>query len=190
MQVNKTKRLVRWLFILTAAMFGFGFLLVPLYKTMCTTFGINGKPNATAQAYDSQHAIIDTSREVTVEFLTTLPSTLDYEFYPRVRKIVLHPGELKRVTFYAKNRSKNDMVVQAIPSITPGIAAKYLIKTECFCFTQQKFAAHFGMDMPVLFHLDPELPKDVKTVTLSYTMFDVTDRVRQGPEREEEKRNG
>ena len=169
------KRSVRWLVGIAVGMFGFGFMLVPLYRTMCTTFGINGKTNVAPIAYDAEHTFIDKSRWITVEFITTLPSTLDWDFYPRVQKVKIHPGELKRVAFYAKNKTNKDMVVQAIPSITPGVAAQYLKKTECFCFTQQRFAAHYSMDMPVLFHLDPEIPKEVKTVTLSYTMFDITD---------------
>lgn len=190
MESDKTKRLVRKLVVLVILMFGFGFMLIPMYKSMCIALGINGKTNVTAFAYDAEHAVIDKTREVTVEFITNLPSTMDYDFYPRVKKITLHPGELKRVMFYARNRSNQDMIVQAIPSVTPGIAAKYFVKTECFCFKQQKFEAHFGMDMPVLFHLDLELPKEVKTITLAYTMFDVTDRVNSGLPSKEEKQNG
>jgi len=94
-----------------------------------------------------------------------------------IKKIKIHPGEVAKLAFYAENQSDHRMTVQAIPSVTPGIAAKYVKKTECFCFTQQTLNAHEGMNMPLLFHLDRDLPSTVKTLTLSYTLFDVTDRV-------------
>lgn len=88
----------------------------------------------------------------------------------------MHPGEIVKLAFYAENKTDYTMTVQAIPSVTPGIAAKYLKKTECFCFTQQTLNGHEAMNMPLLFHLDTDLPKNVNTVTLSYTLFDVTGR--------------
>ena len=172
------KRNVKLLILLTAiviGMFGFAFALVPIYNTLCKTLGINGKTNPEAIAYDVSKAKIE-KREVLVEFIATNNGGVPWKFYPKVNKLRVHPGEIARLAFYAENTTDHAMVVQAIPSVTPGIAAKYLKKTECFCFTQQTLNGHEGMDMPLLFHLDPDLPNNVKTITLSYTLFDVSDK--------------
>lgn len=177
MKARSNKRLVTVLGIVVVGMFGFGFALVPIYNSLCKVLGINGKTSGQAAVYDQAKAQVDKSRTITVEFITTKNTTLPWKFYPRVRKLKMHPGEVKKISFYAENDSNRRMTVQAIPSVTPSIAAKYLKKTECFCFTQQTFESREGMDMPVLFHFDTELPKNIKTVTLSYTLFDVTGRV-------------
>lgn len=173
-KAKKKKRLPIILGMVALGMFGFGFALVPIYNSLCKNLGINGKTNTQAIAYDERHATIDTSREVLVEFVATNNSGVPWAFYPKITKIRVHPGEIAKLAFYAENKTDNPMTVQAIPSVTPGIAAKYLKKTECFCFTQQTLNGHEAMNMPLLFHLDPDLPKNVKTITLSYTLFDVT----------------
>lgn len=170
-------RLVVYLAVLVIGMFGFGFALVPIYNSLCKTFGINGKTNGEAVAYVSTDDKIAKDRIIQVEFVATNNSSIPWAFYPRITKIHVHPGEIAKLAFYAENKSDHRMTVQAIPSVTPGIAAKYLKKTECFCFTQQTLNGHEAMDMPLLFHLDKELPENVHTVTLSYTLFDVTDKV-------------
>ncbi|KTD31534.1 cytochrome c oxidase assembly protein [Legionella israelensis] len=170
-------RLIVKLLCVVIGMFAFGFALVPIYNSLCKSLGINGRTNAQAVAYDVQKIKIDKTRMVTVEFVATNNSSVPWAFYPKTRKLKVHPGDIARLAFYAENKTNYPMTVQAIPSVTPGIAAKYLKKTECFCFTQQTLNGHEAMDMPLLFHLDPELPKYVKTVTLSYTLFDVTGRV-------------
>lgn len=157
-------------------MFGFGFALVPLYNVMCKQLGINGKTSGQV-AYHAQ--TVDKNRNLTVEFVTTMNEDLHWDFHPINRKVRLHPGELKRVAFYAENKTDKTMVVQAIPSVSPSLAAKYLKKTECFCFARQSLKPHEHMEMPVLFHMDTELPKEISTVTLSYTLFDVTARKRR-----------
>lgn len=177
--INRHKKLVSILALIVLGMFGFAFALVPIYNSICKTLGINGKV-----FYEEGMATIasvhpDKTREIVVEFVATHNSALPWLFYPRVKKIRIHPGQMAKLAFYAENQSNASMTVQAIPSITPGIAANYLKKTECFCFTQQTLNAHEGMDMPLLFHLDPNLPADVKTITLAYTLFDVTDRIPQ-----------
>jgi cytochrome c oxidase assembly protein subunit 11 len=162
------------LWILTAiviGMFGFGFALVPLYNTFCRVLGVNGKTSQVA--YTKGQGRVDKTRWVTMQFVTT-NNVGPWKFKATTKRIRVHPGEMKRVSFYVENDSEREMVVQAIPSVTPGIAAKYLKKTECFCFTQQTLGPHEAMDMPLLFHLDPELAQEVKTVTLSYTLYDVT----------------
>ncbi len=165
----KNRRLLWALILIGCGMFGFGFALVPLYTAMCKVLGINGKPENTSMV---QSQTVDKNRMVTVEFIANTNADLPWDFYPLVKKVQLHPGENKIINYYAKNNSPSSMTVQAIPSISPGLAAKYLKKTECFCFTQQTFAAHEGREMPVLFHLDADLPKDIHTLTLAYTMFD------------------
>lgn len=171
------RKLVVTLGILVLSMFAFGFALVPIYNSLCKTLGINGKTNTQAIAYDANKVKIAADREVQVEFVATNNSGVPWDFYPKIQKIKVHPGELVKLAFYAENKTDFPMTVQAIPSVTPGIAAKYLKKTECFCFAQQRLNGHEAMNMPLLFHLDPDLPKEVRTVTLAYTLFDVTDKV-------------
>ncbi|VEG91680.1 cytochrome c oxidase assembly protein [Legionella spiritensis] len=177
MAVKGHAKLVLTLFVVVIGMFAFGFALVPIYNSLCKTFGINGKTNQQAIAYDAKDAIVAKDREVTVEFVATNNGNVPWAFYPKVKKLTVHPGEIAKLAFYAENQSRYRMTVQAIPSVTPGIAAKYLKKTECFCFTQQTLNGHEAMDMPLLFHLDTDLPANIRTITLSYTLFDVTSRI-------------
>lgn len=155
----------------TLSMFGFGFAMIPLYNVLCKNLGINGKTDK--NAYDTSSEI-DLTRSIRVEFMTNNNNYLPWDFYPRLQHIQLHPGENILIYFAAKNNSKNPMTVQAIPSVSPGLAARYLKKTECFCFTQQTFTPGQHRDMPVLFHIDPHLPKNINTITLAYTLFDTT----------------
>lgn len=178
MKANQHSKLLILLTAIIISMFAFAFVLIPIYNSICKEFGINGKPDMKAVGYDPKTAKIATSREVTVEFVATNNSGLPWAFYPKTRKIKIHPGEMAKLSFYAENKTDHRMTVQAIPSITPGLAAKYLKKTECFCFTQQTLNGHEAMDMPLLFHLETDLPSNIKTMTLSYTLFDVTNRVK------------
>ena len=177
MVVKNHAKLVVVLAAIVLGMFGFGFALVPIYNKLCSALGINGKTNPKAIAYDVSKAKI-AEREVVVEFVATNNGGVPWAFYPKTRKLKVHPGEIAKLAFYAENTTDHSMTVQAIPSVTPGIAAKYLKKTECFCFTQQTLNGHEAMDMPLLFHLDTDLPTNVKTITLAYTLFDVTDRAK------------
>jgi cytochrome c oxidase assembly protein subunit 11 len=170
------QKLILRLVVVVLGMFGFGFALVPIYNSLCKNLGINGKTNPQAIAYTASTDKIATHREVVVEFVATNNSGLPWSFYPQVKKITVHPGAMVKLAFYAENKTDHKMIVQAIPSVTPGIAAKYLKKTECFCFTQQTLNGHEAMNMPLLFHLDRDLPEEINTVTLSYTLFDVTNR--------------
>ena len=107
-----------------------------------------------------------------MQFVTTINANLsNWEFYPKVTAVNLHPGENQRVLFYAKNNTDQEMTVQAIPSVTPGLAAQYVKKTECFCFTQQTLKPHETKIMPLLFHIDKASLNDINTLTLSYTLF-------------------
>jgi len=166
---KRNRRLLIGLSLGVVAMFGFGFAMVPLYTLMCKTLGLNGKyTNGVVAKADT----VDNNRVVTVEFLATKNNGLPWDFYPTVNKVEVHPGENKLMDYYAKNNSNRTMTVQAVPSISPSQATSYVKKTECFCFTQQTFKAGEGREMPVLFHLDANLPKNINTITLSYTMFD------------------
>jgi len=167
---SKHRKLLRNLLFAAVGMFGFGFLLVPMYNVFCKVTGLNGKTSTIA--FLNSGVPVDTSRTVTVQFITSVNGSLPWTFYPLTESIQIHPGEIKRVVFYAKNRSSQTMTVQAIPSVSPGLAAKFLKKTECFCFTRQTFKAGEVESMPVLFHLDPALPKNIHLLTLSYTLFD------------------
>ncbi|MBL4647792.1 MAG: cytochrome c oxidase assembly protein [Gammaproteobacteria bacterium] len=170
MAMQKNSKTLLVLVFIVVAMFGFGFALVPLYNVFCDVTGLNGKTNKEAAA--AYVGSVDTSRTITVEFLTTNNAHMPWKFYSNVHQIKLHPGESRRVNFYAKNLSDHSMTGQAIPSVAPSIAARYLLKTECFCFRQQTLKAGESIDMPVIFHIERELPKKIRRVTLSYTMFD------------------
>jgi cytochrome c oxidase assembly protein subunit 11 len=167
---QKNRRTVLKLMIAAVLMFGFGFALVPFYNLLCKATGLNGKTNNVVVV--NQTKTVDTNRVVTVQFVSTANANLPWDFYPLVKEIKIHPGENEKMAYYAKNNSGRTMTVQAVPSVTPGFAAKYLNKTECFCFTQQTFKAGEAKEMPLLFHLDKSLPDNVKVLTLSYTMFD------------------
>lgn len=178
MVVKKHAKLVSILAGVALGMFAFGFALVPIYNSLCKALNINGKVIASTVPYDAKKTVIDKERQVLVQFVATNSGGVPWAFYPKIREIRVHPGEIAKLAFYAENTSDHQMTVQAIPSVTPGIAAKYLKKTECFCFTQQTLGGHEAMNMPLLFHLDNDLPAKVKTITLAYTLFDVTDRVK------------
>jgi len=167
----KNKKLIKILLLVALGMFGFGFAMVPMYNVLCKTIGVNGKTNTVADKAANE---IDYSREVTVEFLATNNAELPWDFKPSQTKMRMHPGEIKRATYFAKNNTKKRMTIQAIPSITPSQAAKYLKKTECFCFTQQSLQGGDSAELPMLFHVDPKLPKKINTITISYTVFDAS----------------
>ncbi|PKM13078.1 MAG: cytochrome c oxidase assembly protein [Gammaproteobacteria bacterium HGW-Gammaproteobacteria-3] len=171
---QKNKRLVRNLVIVVVAMFGFGYALVPLYDVFCDITGLNGKTNT--EAVEETHYKIDTTRNVTIEFITSLNESAPMQFRAESAKLKIHPGEYYTVNFFAQNLTDKKMLAQAIPSITPGLAAEYFIKTECFCFNEQTFAANEAKTMPVRFVVDPKLPEKYKTITLAYTFFDNTEK--------------
>jgi len=168
-----TVDIVKRLSIVVIGMFFFGFALVPIYDVFCDVTGLNGKTNQ--QAYISADDIIDTDRSVTVQFVATNNESMPWEFRPDVFKLKVHPGEEVQTTFFARNPRSYDMVAQAIPSVSPGKAAAYFHKTECFCFNQQPLAAGESTDMPLSFIVDRDLPSGVHTITLSYTLFDITE---------------
>ena len=152
-----------------AVMFGFGyFVLVPFYKVMCDWSGQNRVGEAAAVASTQ----VDKTRFVTVEFDTNL-NRLPWQFKAERPSIQVHPGELQQVTFEVRNDKAEPVTGQAIPSYGPAYAAQFFNKLDCFCFSQQTLKPNEVRQMPVVFVIDPALPKDVNTITLSYTFFEV-----------------
>ena len=171
---RSNRRILAILLGLTAGMFAFGYALVPMYNVICEVTGLNGKTGRLSEQAAAAVGV-DRNRTVTVEFITTVNENMPWEFHGEVKKMTVHPGEISQASFYAKNNADHAIVGQAIPSVSPGTAAKYFNKTECFCFSQQTLQAGEAKDMPVRFIVDPRLPDDIHTITLSYTFFD-TDR--------------
>ena len=170
---HKNAKLVRILVFVVLGMFGFGYALVPLYDVLCDITGLNGKVESSAIKEVGYE--VDKSREITVEFMTALNETTPMVFRSEVKKIKVHPGEYYTVNFYAENKTDKVMIARAIPSISPGLVAEFFKKTECFCFSEQTFKAREGRTMPVRFVVNPEIPKEYKTITLAYTFFDNTE---------------
>ncbi|MGX2039090.1 cytochrome c oxidase assembly protein [Methylocaldum sp. MU1018] len=164
-----------WAIVLVAVgMFGFGFAMVPLYNVFCELTGLNGKVKTEAVA-DAAY-VADQSRELTIEFITSVNENMPLAFRAETSKMKIHPGQYYTVKFYAENTSDKKMIGRAIPSIAPGVASEYLSKAECFCFSEQEFEPHKLREMPVRFVIDPSLPENVKDMTLSYTFFDITEK--------------
>ena len=176
MSANRsTKKLLVELLLGAAGMFAFAiFVMPPMYDLFCEITGLGGK---TKGAYEAVEVKVDTSREVEVQFLTSNNALMPWGFYPSETKVVVHPGEARRVTFIAKNTTNKDMVAQAIPSMVPNNTAEYFHKTECFCFNNQPLAAGESAELDLIFIVDPDLPASVNSLTLSYTLFDITDSV-------------
>lgn len=170
---KNNKRLTRILVCGVIFMFGFCYMLVPFYKLMCQRFGYNGK-SALYATVPAPGMKIDYSRTIKVDFVTAVHGSLQFKFVPKQRYFEIHPGERKLIYFYAENLTSRPITVQAIPSIMPSDAARFLKKTECFCFTQQNFFKAEKAEMPVYFFIDPAVSRDIKEVTLAYTLFDAT----------------
>lgn len=155
------------------AMFAFVFVvMVPLYNVLCDALGINGKTSS--EAYTSVVAQVDESRSIKIQFVATNNDGMPWAFSPDVTEMVVHPGAANDTVFFAANPTADSMIAQAIPSVSPSRAAEYFHKTECFCFEQQPLDGNSEAEMPLQFIVDQDLPADIKTITLSYTLFDVT----------------
>lgn len=150
-------------------MFGFGYALVPLYAVFCDITGINGKTGGKIESTETR--TIDKNRLITVQFVANLNENMPWDFTPVLHKIQVHPGESTKIEYRARNNMDYEIIGQAVPSVAPGQAADYFKKTECFCFTEQKLAAHEEKLMPVIFTVDSDLPEHIKELTLSYTFF-------------------
>lgn len=163
-------KLVRQLLVVAAGSFVFGvFLLPPLYDVFCEITGFGGRTNSEAAVATEAP---DLSREVRIEFVTTVNSYAQFEFAADVDSMTVSPGKMYYATFTARNRAPGDKVAQAVPSIAPSAAAEYFTKIECFCFTSQSFVAGEERAMPLQFIVSPDLPEYLDTITLQYTFFD------------------
>ena len=152
---------------MVAGSFAFGFALVPLYDVICEAAGI--RVNDTPSAIEASDA--GAGRELTLEFVSMVPAGSGFDLVPETRSMSLQPGKLYEAKFRIRNHATVPVVAQAVPSVAPATSAKYLQKTECFCFTPQKFAVNEQRPMPVRFVVDPALPKNISTLTLSYTFY-------------------
>lgn len=168
--MNLHKSLLKKLLIICAGMFAFSFALVPVYSALCKATGINGKVSQTPAGAATG---VDLQRTIRVEFLTKVDPSIPWNFSPTLNTVQVHPGEVKNVDFRVENPTAENMVAQAIPSISPGQAAQYFKKMECFCFTQQPLQAQETKLMRLQFYIDPAMPRDFPTVTLSYTLYRV-----------------
>ena len=161
------------LIAIAVVMFGFGYALVPLYKRICELTGVNvlSTQESSSAAPAARNTQVDTTRYVTVEFDANARGP--WRFRPAVNSVRVHPGELANVVYEVVNKQSRTMQAQAIPSYAPAEAAQHFKKLECFCFKQQTLGPNEARQMPVSFYVDPALPRNVKTITLSYTFFEV-----------------
>ena len=172
-QQTANQRTVAKLLSVTILMFGFGYALVPLYDVFCEITGLNGKTGRLSQA-EAANFKADETRLVTVEFVTNVSADMPWSFKPKVKKVVVHPGAETTVEFEATNYAAWPITGSAVPSVAPNTAARYLNKTECFCFRQQPLAPGESRVMPVRFVVDEGLPANVEILTLAYTFFEST----------------
>lgn len=168
------------LLLAVVLMFGFGFALVPLYDVMCQQLGINGKTNEVA-AIQPQGMQIDESRTIRVEFMAHISHNMPWRFVPKLTHIDVHPGQVIQTAYLADNLSSSDLVGQAVPSVSPGQGATYFNKIECFCFSQQPLMAKAHAEMPLIFYIEPDIPDTIHTLTLSYTLYNMTDKAAPQP---------
>jgi cytochrome c oxidase assembly protein subunit 11 len=172
---QSTPKLIAKLFGVVVGMFVFAvWIMPPLYDVFCEVTGLNGK---TGDKYEAVEIQVDTSRTVKVQFVATNNEGMPWSFEPMRDSVEVHPGQEMEIRYLARNPTDSDMVGQAIPSVVPFKAAEYFHKTECFCFNQQPLPGGESAELPLRFIVDQDIPKQVHTITLSYTLFDVTDRV-------------
>jgi cytochrome c oxidase assembly protein subunit 11 len=181
------RRMLGKLLVVAAAMFGFGYALVPMYRAICDALGINVLSVAEQRIAtgswsgrkDVANTQVDTSRLITVEFDANARGPWDFK--PAQRSLQVHPGAMTTVMYEFKNIQNRTMAAQAIPSYAPRTAQPYFNKLECFCFNEYTLAPGEAKQWPVVFVIDPKLPKDVTTITLSYTFFEVGGKVPAAP---------
>ena len=162
----RNRQLLGKLVVITVAMLGFGFAMVPMYRQICEALGIT--QTRTLAAANTQ---VDTSREVTVELLAS-SAGLPWRFEPLERAVKLHPGELRTVRYRVVNTLERPVVARAVMNTVPANAGKWIDKQECFCFTDQTLAPGESREMPVVFRVRAELPRELDTLSISYTFFE------------------
>lgn len=184
---SDNRRMLRKLAVVAVLMFGFSYGLVSMYKEICEALGINVLALSERQVPGNSKATpantqIDRSRTITVEFDANARGPWDFK--PAKRYVEVHPGELTTVMYEFKNIQNRTMTAQAIPSYAPKQATPHFNKLECFCFNEYTLQAGESRQWPVVFVIDPKLPKDVKTITLSYTFFEVGGKLAVAPAKE------
>jgi cytochrome c oxidase assembly protein subunit 11 len=176
-QKKANSKTVGFLVLATVLMFGFGYALVPLYDVFCDITGLNGKTGRILSS-EVNSAEKDDSRLIEVEFVTSVSVDLPWEFQPTVGKMFVRPGVETKASFVVKNNANYVVVGNAVPSVAPNAAARYFNKTECFCFTKQSLEPGETLTMPVLFVVDPDIPQEVRLLTLGYTFFEALELAR------------
>ena len=173
--IADNRRMVGKLVVVVLLMFGFGYALVPIYRTICEALGINVLARSEVQSGEAGGAAansqVDLGRVVTVEFDANARGPWDFK--PAQAKVDVHPGEVTTVMYEFRNRQNRTITAQAIPSYAPAVAMAHFKKLECFCFSQQVLKPGESRQWPVVFVVDRKLPKNVRTITLSYTFFEV-----------------
>jgi cytochrome c oxidase assembly protein subunit 11 len=169
---QSNRRMLKKLLVVALGMFGFGFALVPFYNKICEVAGLRELWQPGQAEAATANTQVDLTRTVTVEFDSNI-RMLPWTFKPKASSMEIHPGELTQMVYEVRNTLGEPVTGQAVPSYGPRLAGQYFRKLECFCFTQQTLAAGEVRQMPVVFVIDPGLPKDVNTITLSYTFFRV-----------------
>lgn len=173
---QQNRRLLWRLCVVAVAMFVFAvFVMPPIYDVFCEITGLNGKGSSKAA---SASVPADVSRTVTVEFLVDTDSALPWDFSRGASSVRVHPGEISKTLFFVKNRDQRAITGRAIPSISPAEAAQYVKKTECFCFNEQRLEGGAEKRMPMIFYIDPALPKHITTITLSYKFYKQPDQLK------------
>lgn len=174
MPTSSTRNIALRLGAVAVGMFGFGFALVPIYDVMCKVLGVSRETINTQAQITPGSSAADVTRTVTIQFLANNDGGMSWDFRPQQFEMRVNPGSISNTSYYVRNPAHRTMVAQAIPSVSPPEAAPFLHKTECFCFRQQPLNAGDERDMPLQFVIDQALPDDIRTITLSYTLFDVT----------------
>ena len=168
---GQNRKMLRKLIVIAVMMFGFGYALIPVYKQLCEVMGINVLTQKDGTVEFDKNTQVDKSRSVTIEFDGNAQGP--WRFRPVVSSMQVHPGELATVMYEVVNTQARTVNAQAIPSYAPQSATPHFKKVECFCFKQQTLKPNEARQMPVVFFIDPALPKEVKTITLSYTFFEI-----------------
>lgn len=175
------RRLAAKLALAVAGMFAFGFALVPLYDVICDITGLNGK---TAGRYESAETelVVNEARKIDVQFMAQNAAGMQWEFRPNDPVVTVSPGEIRVISYRAHNPTDRVMVGQAIPSVAPNAAAQHLMKLECFCFQEQVLQPGEEVDMAIRFFIDEDIPERINKLTLSYSLYDITESSKAGKE--------
>jgi cytochrome c oxidase assembly protein subunit 11 len=170
-RIALNRKLLVKLLVIACVMTGFGYALVPIYRQMCELMGINVLTQSDGTVERDPNTQIDRSRTITIEFDANAQGK--WRFRPVQSSMKVHPGELATIVYEVVNTQSKAVAAQAIPSYSPQSATPHFKKVECFCFKQQTFKPNEARQMPVVFFIDPKLPRDVKNITLSYTFFEI-----------------